>query len=42
MVKYKEANLDDLCWCLGMQVTQGKDAVLLSQCTYVTKLLLEP
>jgi len=39
MTNYKMTDLGDLSWCLGIQVTQGKDDVLLSQSTYVTKLL---
>jgi hypothetical protein len=39
VANYKMTDLSDLSWCVGIQVTQGKDAVLLSESTYVTKLL---
>jgi len=39
MANYKMTDFGDLSWCLGIQVTQGKDAVLLPQSIYVTKLL---
>ena len=33
------ADLRDLSWSLGIQVSQGKDAILLSHSTYVSWLL---
>jgi hypothetical protein len=39
MAKYKITDLGNLSWCLGIQVTQGRDAVLMSPSTYVTKLV---
>ena len=37
MAKYKMTDLADMSWCLGIQVTRGKDAVLLSQSTMLEK-----
>jgi hypothetical protein len=39
MANFKMTDLCDLSWCLAIQVTQGTDAVLLSQSIHVTKLL---
>ena len=39
MVNYNMTDLGDLSWCLGIQVTEGDDAVLLYQSAYVTRLV---
>jgi hypothetical protein len=39
MANYKMTDLGDLSWCLDIQLTQGEDAIPLSQSTYDSMLL---